>query len=83
MIFIIHALGILKNFITFIIPEFANAYKMNMQDAYYYLEKYGGLDFIYEHWWTLHTDNEYYALKKQIFYSLRFFEYKIMYFNGL
>ena len=50
------------SFITFIIPEFAAAYKMKISDAYRYLKKYGGLDFLYTHWWALHTDNEYYAL---------------------
>ena len=34
------------SFITFIIPEFAAAYKMNVQSAYFYLKKYGGLDFL-------------------------------------
>ena len=52
------------SFVMFIIFEFAEAYKMNKQEAYLYLEKYGGLDFIYEYWWILHTDNPYYALKK-------------------
>jgi hypothetical protein len=50
------------SFITFIIPMFADAYKMNMRDAYLYLQKYGGLDFLNEHWWALHTDNVLYAL---------------------
>jgi hypothetical protein len=50
------------SFITFIIPMFADAYKMNVQDAYLYLKKYGGLDFLNEHWWALHTDNVLYAL---------------------
>ena len=50
------------SFISFIIPEFAAAYKMKISDAYRYLKKYGGLDFLYENWWALHTDNEYYAL---------------------
>jgi hypothetical protein len=50
------------SYITFIIPEFANAYKMSMPDAYRYLKQYGGLDFLYEHWWALHIDNEYWAL---------------------
>ncbi|MDR1936975.1 MAG: DUF3791 domain-containing protein [Tannerellaceae bacterium] len=27
-----------------------------------YLQQYGGLDFLYEHWWALHTDSKYYAL---------------------
>jgi hypothetical protein len=50
------------SFISFIIPEFAAAYKMKIYDAYHYLKKYGGLDFLYRHWWALHTDNEYYTL---------------------
>ncbi|GHV48434.1 hypothetical protein FACS1894181_04130 [Bacteroidia bacterium] len=50
------------SFITFIIPAFADAYKMPMPDAYRYLKEYGGLDFLHEHWWALHTDNKYYAL---------------------
>jgi hypothetical protein len=50
------------SFISFIIPEFAAAYKMKISDAYRYLKKYGGLDYLYEHWWALHTDNEYYTL---------------------
>jgi hypothetical protein len=50
------------SFITFIIPMFADAYKMNVQDAYLYLKKYRGLDFLNEHWWALHTDNVLYAL---------------------
>jgi hypothetical protein len=51
------------SFITFIIPEFANAFKMNIQDAYLYLKKYGGLDFLYRHWWALHTDNPFWAVR--------------------
>jgi len=51
------------NFIQFIILEFGEAYKMNKQKAYLYLRKYGGLDFIYKHWWALHTDNPYYAVR--------------------
>ena len=49
-------------FITFIIPEFAAAYKMNVQSAYFYLKKYGGWDFLNEHWWALHTDNDIWAV---------------------
>ncbi|MDR1920092.1 MAG: DUF3791 domain-containing protein [Tannerellaceae bacterium] len=45
------------SFISFIIPQFAEAYKMNVQDAYRYLKKYGGLDYLHENWWALHTDN--------------------------
>ncbi|MDR3094195.1 MAG: DUF3791 domain-containing protein [Bacteroidales bacterium] len=50
------------SFITFIIPAFAEAYKMNVQSAYYYLKKYGGWDFLNKHWWALHTDNEIWAV---------------------
>jgi hypothetical protein len=50
------------SFITFIVPRFAKAYKMNVQVAYLYLKKYGGWDFLNEHWWALHTDNDIWAL---------------------
>jgi hypothetical protein len=60
-------------FITFIIPEFARAYKMDKQEAYLYLKKYGGLDYLFEHWWALHTDNPFWAVR-----SL----YKICHRNG-
>jgi len=50
------------SFIAFIIPAFAEAYKMNVQDAYRYLKKYGGIDFLQKHWWALHTDNVLYTL---------------------
>ena len=50
------------SFISFIIPEFAAAFKMSISDAYRYLKQYGGLDFLHKHWWALHTDNEYYTL---------------------
>ncbi|MDR1883255.1 MAG: DUF3791 domain-containing protein [Prevotella sp.] len=50
------------SFITFIVPRFADAYKMNIQDAYFYLKKYGGWDFINECWWALHTDNDIWAV---------------------
>jgi hypothetical protein len=51
------------SFISFIIPEFAYAYKMKIQDAYRYLKKYGGLDYLYKHWWVLHTEDPYWSLK--------------------
>jgi hypothetical protein len=51
------------SFITFIIPQFARAYKMSRQDAYCYLKKYGGIDFLFEHWWALHTDNPFWAVR--------------------
>jgi len=50
-------------FFAFIIPEFARAYKMNKQKAYQYLKTYGGLDFLFENWWALHTDNPLYAVR--------------------
>jgi hypothetical protein len=51
------------SFITFIVPEFAAAYKMNTQDAYFYLKKYGGMDYIRECWQALHIDNPFWALR--------------------
>jgi hypothetical protein len=50
-------------FVTFIIPEFARTYKMNKQDAYFYLKKYGGLNYIFECWWALHIDNPFWAVR--------------------
>ena len=51
------------SFISFIVPEFAAAYKMNVQKAFFYLQKYGGWDYINKHWWALHTDSLDYALQ--------------------
>ena len=50
------------SFMTYIVPEFAAAYKMKTQDAFFYLKKYGAWDFLNEHWWALHTDNVLYTL---------------------
>jgi len=50
-------------FVTFIIEKFASGYKMNRREAYLYLEKYGGLDYIFENWWALHIDNPFWALR--------------------
>ncbi|MCL1867643.1 MAG: DUF3791 domain-containing protein [Paludibacter sp.] len=50
------------SFMTYIVPEFAAAYTMNTQKAYFYLKKYGAWDFLNEHWWALHTDNGLYTL---------------------
>jgi hypothetical protein len=50
-------------FATFIIPKFADTYKMDRQEAYRYLKKYGGLDYLYECWWALHTDNPFWAVR--------------------
>jgi hypothetical protein len=51
------------NFMTFIIQKFARAYKMSGPDAYSYMKKYGGMDFLNDCWWALHTDNPYWAVK--------------------
>jgi hypothetical protein len=51
------------SFIAFIIPKFASGYKMDIQDAYLYLKEYGGIDFLDECWWALHTDNPYWAIR--------------------
>jgi hypothetical protein len=61
------------SFITFIIPEFARSYKMNKQEAYRYLKNYGGLDYLFEHWWVLHADNPFWAVRDL---------YEICYKNG-
>ena len=61
------------SFMTYIVPAFADAYKMNVQDAYFYLKKYGGWDFLNEHWWALHTDNDIWAVRDI---------YEICYQNG-
>jgi len=50
-------------YIAFMITVFARTYKMNRQKAYLYLEKYGGLDYLFKHWWTLHTEDPYWSLK--------------------
>ena len=50
-------------FMTYIITKFARAYKMNKANAYLYLKKYGGLDFMNECWWALHTDNPIWAVR--------------------
>ena len=60
-------------FISYIIPKFANDYKMGTQEAYLYLKKFGGLDFLMEHWWALHTDNDIWAVHDI---------YKVCYNNG-
>jgi hypothetical protein len=49
-------------FISYIIPFFAETYKMPAAAAYQYLKKYGGLDFLLKHWWALHADNDIWAV---------------------
>lgn len=61
------------SFMTYIVPAFADAFKMNVQDAYFYLKKYGGWDFLNEHWWALHTDSTFWAVRSM---------YNICYQNG-
>ena len=51
-------------FITYIIPKFADEYQMNRQEAYLYLKKYGGIDFILNYWWTLHVDNPFWSVRE-------------------
>jgi len=60
-------------YITYIIPKFSDAYKMDRKEGYLYLKKYGGLDFLFKHWWALHTDSPFWAVR-----SL----YNICYQNG-
>jgi len=61
------------SFVTYIVPAFADAYKMNVQDAFFYLKKYGGWKYLNEHWWALHTDNPFWAVRSM---------YEICYKNG-
>jgi hypothetical protein len=60
-------------FVTFIIEKFASTYKMNRQVSYFYLKKYGGIDYIFKCWWALHIDNPYWAVRDI---------YKVCYKNG-
>jgi hypothetical protein len=50
------------SFISFIIPQFAEYCKMGIPEAYQYLKKYGGLDYLSDCWWALHTDNDIWAV---------------------
>ncbi len=50
-------------FMTFIIQKFAMAFKMRGPNAYLFLKKYGGLDYLSEFWWTLHTEDERWAVR--------------------
>ena len=51
------------SFISYIIPKFAADYKMETQQAYQYLKQYGGLAFLMEHWWALHTYSGFWAVR--------------------
>ena len=61
------------SYITYMVFAFAEAYKMNAQEAYLYLKKYGGWDFLNKHRWALHTDNTFWSVR-----SL----YNVCYQNG-
>ena len=61
------------SFMTYIVPEFAAAYKMRMQDAFFYLKKYGGWEFLNEHWKALHTVDSFFVVD---------YLYRICYQNG-
>ena len=50
-------------FMTYITAKFARAYKMSKPNAYLYLKKYGGWDYLNECWWALHTDNPMWAVR--------------------
>jgi hypothetical protein len=52
------------SYVTFVIHEFAESYKMNKPEGYIYLEKYGGLDYVCRHWWALHIDNQEYVMRE-------------------
>ena len=60
-------------FMVFIITEFAHAYKMNRPEAFRYLKKYGGLEFIDECWDGLHTESSFWAVRDI---------YEVCYSNG-
>jgi hypothetical protein len=51
------------SFISCIIPEFADAYKMPIPKAYAFLKKYGGLQYLLDEWWALHTENIVWAVR--------------------
>ena len=42
------------SFISCIIPEFADSYKMSIPNAYKFLNKYGGLKYLLDNWKELY-----------------------------
>jgi hypothetical protein len=46
------------SYIAYVINEFPEAFKMEKQKGYLYLEQYGGLDYLCKHWWALHIKNQ-------------------------
>ena len=61
------------SFMTYIVPEFASAYKMKIQDAFFYLKKYGAWTFLNQHLKALHTANPFHTVD---------YLYRICYQNG-
>jgi hypothetical protein len=51
------------SYITFVINEFPETYNMNKPEGYRYLKQYGGLDYLCEHWWALHIDNQEHVMR--------------------
>ena len=51
------------SFISCIIHEFADTYKMSIPNAYNFLKKYGGLKYLLNRWWALHTENIIWAVR--------------------
>ena len=52
--------------ILFLIFQFADSCKMPVPKAYQFLKKYGGIDFLHEHYWALHVDNPRYAVRDML-----------------
>ena len=50
------------SFITHIVPAFAFAYKMSVQEAFFFLKKCGGWDYLTQQWWVLHIDSTIWAV---------------------
>jgi hypothetical protein len=45
-------------YLNFIIIRFARGFKMLVPEAFHYLDRYGGLDFLNEHYEYEHTQSE-------------------------
>lgn len=58
-------------FISFTINMFGEFYKLNKQEGYRYLKKYGGLTYLRDHWWALHTDNFEHIIRELFDYCKR------------
>ncbi|MCL2844110.1 MAG: DUF3791 domain-containing protein [Chitinivibrionia bacterium] len=51
------------SYTNYMIHKFAETYKIGKPEGYIYLKQYGGLDFIREHWWALHVDNQLHSVR--------------------